>query len=89
MVSASRKELSTKVSAKEKNFSISWNERFVKKYVSTRQMKILWFLLARKSVSTTWNEAFVEKYVSTIQQNCFFWEKNRKWFQLAKKYFSV
>ena len=46
-------------------------------------------ILDRKSVSTTRNEAFVEKYVSTIRKNCFFWQKNCKWFPLAEKYFSV
>ena len=47
------------------------------------------FVLARKTVSTTWNKVFNEKYVSTILKNCFFWQKNRIWFPLAGKYFSV
>ena len=33
------------------------------------------------------NEAFIEKYVSTIRKNCFFWQRNQKWFPLAVKYF--
>ena len=36
------------VSTKEKSFPSSWNEGFLKKYVSTRQIKSLWFVLARK-----------------------------------------
>ena len=61
----------------------------LKKYISTRRKKSLWFVLARKSVSTTQNEVSVEKCVSTIRKICFFWQKNRKWFPLAEKYFSV
>ena len=77
-VSASRKELSSKVRRfpiKKKSFSNSSNKGLIKKYVSTRRKKSLWFALARKSVSTTQNESFVEKYVSTIQKNCFFLQK--------------
>ena len=44
---------------------------------------------ARKSVSTDRNEAFAEKYVFTKPKNCFFWQKNQKWFPLAGKCFSV
>ena len=90
IVLASRKELSSRrFPLKRKSFSNSWNEGFVKKYVSTRRKKSLSFVLTRKSVSTTRNEAFVEKYVPTIQKTCFFWQKNQKWFPLARKYFSV
>ena len=59
----------------------------LKKYVSARRKKSLWFVLARKFVSTTRNEVFIEKYVSTIMKKCFFWQKNRKWFPPAGKYF--
>ena len=89
-VLASRKELSSRwFPLKRKSLSNSWNEEFIKKYVSTRRKKRLWFILARKSVFTTWNEAFVEKYVSNMQKKCFFRQKNGKWFPLRGKYFSV
>ena len=89
-VSTSRKELSSTVSNTDKNLSpVTRMRGFVKKYVSIRREKGLWFALDRKSVSTTRNKAFVEKYVSTMPRNCFFWQKNRKWFQLAEKNWSV
>ena len=49
--------------------------------------KRLMVVQARKSVSTDRNEAFAEKYVFTKPKNCFFWQKNQKWFPL--KCFSV
>ena len=86
----SRKELSSRqFPIKRKSLSNSWNEEFVKKYLSTRQKKILWLVLARKSISTTQNETFVEIYIPIIRKNCFFQQKNRKWFPLAGKQFSV
>ena len=31
----------------------------------------------------------MEKYFSTVRKNCFIWQKNKKWFPLSGKYFSV
>ena len=91
-VSASRKELSSKVDGfhyRGNPSPIAGMKDSLKKYVSTRRRKSLWFVLVRKSFSATRNEAFVEKYVSSIRKNYFFWQKNQKWFPLAGKYFSV
>ena len=56
----------------------------LKKYVSTRRKESLWFVATSQKICfTNRNEPFVEKYVSTTRKNCFFWQKNRKWFPLA------
>ena len=102
-VCASRKKLSSKVTVfiREKNpspiagmknsfkntFPLDRKRSFPRQELLKKCKK--WFVLARKSVSITRNEAFVEIYVPTIRKNCFFWQKNRKWFPLAGKYFSV
>ena len=79
--------ISMTVSASRSSFSNSSNKGLIKKYVSTRRKKSLWFALARKSVSTTQSESFVEKYVSTIQKNCFFLQKNSEMVSNGRKIF--
>ena len=91
-VSTSRKELSSKVDGfnyRENPSSIAGMKDSLKNTFPLDEKKNLWFVLARKSISATRNEAFVGKYVSTIRKNCFFWQKNRKWFPLVGKYLSV
>ena len=63
-VLASRKELSSIVDSFQKRANpspIAGMKDSLKKYVTTRRKKSLWFVLARISVSTTWNEALAKK----------------------------